>query len=55
MLYKNKKTGVTIEPHGKIQGGDWEPVKAEKADKSAKPVKAEKADKPDDSVEKAGK
>lgn len=55
MLYKNKKTGVTIEPHGKIQGGDWEPVKSDKAEKSAKPAKEEKAEKSDNSVEKAGK
>lgn len=39
MLYRNKRTGAVIETPCRVSGGDWEPVKAEKA---AKPKAAAK-------------
>lgn len=41
MLYRNKRTGAVIETPCRISGGDWEPVKAEKAAKTASKEKTE--------------
>lgn len=40
MLYRNKRTGVVIDVESEL-GGDWEPVKAQAAQKTEKaaPVK----------------
>ena len=37
MLYRNKRTGAVIETPCRVSGGDWEPVKAEKAAKPKLP------------------
>lgn len=41
MLYRNTKTGATLETPCRISGGDWEPVKAEKTVSKKKDEAAE--------------
>lgn len=44
MLYRNTKTGATLETPCRISGGDWEPVKAEKTEKTVSKKKDEAAE-----------
>ena len=53
MLYRNKKTGNTIDVHGQIKGENWEPVKGKPA--KEKPAKEEKVSDQEDSEAKDGK
>ena len=58
MLYRNKKTGSTIDVHGQIKGENWEPVKGKPAKEKPvkeKPVKEEKVSDQEDSEAKDGK
>lgn len=44
MLYRNTKTGATLETPCRISGGDWKPIKAVNVEKPEKTVSKKKAE-----------